>query len=36
VPWITPEVVVKGFKKFCISDVMDGRLRKKLRILAIR
>jgi hypothetical protein len=23
--WICPEVIVKGFKKCCISDAMDGR-----------
>jgi hypothetical protein len=22
--WICPEVIVKGFKQCCISDVMDG------------
>jgi hypothetical protein len=27
--------MVGGFKKFCISDEMDGRMRKELGMLAV-
>jgi hypothetical protein len=37
VPWqeISAEVIVTGFKMFCISHEMDGRMRKKLGVLAV-
>jgi hypothetical protein len=36
-PWqqISPEVMVKLLKKYCISNEMDGRIRKLLGMLAV-
>jgi hypothetical protein len=29
-------VTVKGFKKCCISNAKEGRMRRKLRMLAVK